>query len=92
MDNKNTDMLLALVAKTSLSEEEKKGYSQFIISSNEKSRRELGEVLRDKPELLTQLVENYKKKKAVADADDKDAYKKLVEEEIKQLEELAGKE
>lgn len=92
MDSKNTEELLAFIAGTDLSEEDKKDYIKYIIFSDEKFRRGLAGILRDNPETMIALIEDYKKRKEIVKNKDKEAWKKLIEEEKQQLKALIAKE
>ena len=81
------------VDKVGLSKDEKQDLDKLIIAVPGPVEREnLMELLLEKPDLIKKLVENFRKKQEIIATQDKDAWKKLLKEEEKELEELAKKE
>lgn len=81
------------VDKVGLSKDEKQDLDKLMIAVPGPVEREnLMELLLEKPDLIKKLVENFRKKQEIIATQDKDAWKKLLKEEEKELEELAQAE
>ncbi len=78
------------VEKVGLTNEEKQNLDKLITTTPApEEKKNLMELLLEKPELIKKLIENYKKKQEIIATQDKDAWQKLLKEEEKELEELA---